>query len=111
MTSDPDRDGLTNLAEHVLGANPAVSDYASALTFTTVGGHLVLEYRRPLTVDPAIQVIPQIAGNLSAWDESPASVTHTMVSTANGISTWQARDPQPFIPGQHRYLRLKFTSP
>jgi hypothetical protein len=111
MSADPDRDGLNNLAEHVLGAQPGVSDISSALTFSTEDGHLVLEYRRPLTVDPAIQVVPQLSNNLSAWDENPASVAHTLLGIGNGYATWQARDLQPLSAGQRRYLRLRMAVP
>ena len=110
-TADPDRDGLVNLAEHVLGTNPAAADAATAWTLSTTGGFLTLEYRRPLTVSSAIQVIPQIAADLTAWDESPASVAHALQSTAAGHEIWRAWDPRPLTPGQRRYLRLKILAP
>lgn len=108
--ADPDHDGLNNLAEHVLGGNPTLSD-ASSLTTLVPGDYLTLEYRRPLTVDPAIQVIPQITSDLAVWDEGSSNVLHERLSSAGGVETWRARDVLPFIPGQHRCLRLKIVMP
>ncbi len=110
-TADPERDGLTNLAEYVLGTLPGTSDAGTATTLLVEGNYLILEYRRSLTVDPAIQVIPQITAGLDAWFEGSGNVSHYLQSTAAGIETWRARDNQPLTPGQKRFMRLKMVSP
>ncbi len=110
-TADPDRDGLLNFMEYALGTHPGRNDAGAAWTLSTADGFLSLDYRRNPTAVAGIQIIPQIADDLNAWDESESGTVHGVIDTTGGVETWRARDVQPIIPGQRRYLRLKFIMP
>jgi len=103
-SADADNDNVPNGVEHVMGTNPAAPSAGPELIIS--GGKLALRYNVAASIDPAIQIIPQISDALGPWNSGPAFLTET----ANGtIRT--AADNNNLGAGAKKYLRLKVVIP
>ncbi len=88
--ADPDADGLGNLMEYALGSDPRASSSAPAPAVGTTATEWTLTYTRPsdrLDLSYTVECSP----NLTTW--SSTGVTHTLVSSSDGLETWQASYP------------------
>lgn len=75
--ADPDNDGLDNLAEFVLGGNPAASDASVAPTLDTAGSNFVFSFKRSDDSESEVTVVFQYGSDLAGW-------TDAVIGTDNG---------------------------
>ncbi|MBI2514188.1 MAG: hypothetical protein HYV96_19625 [Opitutae bacterium] len=102
--ADYDRDGLPNLVEYALGLDPKVASPSGAPTIALASGNWTLTYQRPADRADVTYAV-QMSTNLASW--SASGVTHTLVSTSNGVETWRATYPAASAP--NCFLRLMVT--
>lgn len=105
---DPDRDGISNLAEYALGLDPKVASQKSLTTsVVTLDGQQYLRLSVPR--DPqatGVVLTPEIAdtlGNAMEWNEDEVVIE---VDTA---SLFQVRDALPLSARTRRFLRARFS--
>ncbi len=109
-SADPDNDGMSNLLEYALGADPKTSDSITHTPIVTVStGLLVLTYTRPTSTTDITYVI-EWSGDLQTWS-SGATVTETMSTTDNGdgTTTVVTRALTSLDTTPRQFLRLRAT--
>ncbi|MBI2514185.1 MAG: putative Ig domain-containing protein [Opitutae bacterium] len=102
--ADPDHDGFANLVEYALGSDPRANSTANAPAMSTAAGNWTFTYTRPAD-RPDIVYTVEYSTNLTTWNA--AGVTHTLVSSANGVETWRATYPTSSTPSC--FFRLVVT--
>lgn len=119
-SADPDRDGLTNLAEYALNLSPTSFSAAPAAVLRDYSGvsYLSIQFTRvPLATD--VTYIVEASADLAAWTTvaqsfGGATLTGPGVVSDDGSSgthTVEVRDTVSSTAGQRRFLRLRFTQP
>jgi hypothetical protein len=113
MVDDADLDGLNNLAEFVLGSNPADAGSVPAIEGFLDAGVYKVRWSRNRFADPAILIIPQICVDLGVglWSENPADVQYWPTTLNGNFQGYEAADQHPGTPDDLRYFRLKIVSP
>jgi VCBS repeat-containing protein len=109
-TSDPDKDGFSNLVEFALGGNPVRSDAGSLVTVVPGSLPLTMTWRRNPYASPAPVIVPEVSSDLQTWASGPGAVDSLLVTSGGGLETWQSVDAGPAGSPQ-RYLRLKVIQP
>ncbi len=102
--ADFDQDGVPNLVEYALGLNPKAASTTGTPVFALESGNWTLTYTRPASRADVSYAV-QFSTNLTTW--STTGVTHTLVSTVNGVETWRATYPAASAPSC--FLRLMVT--
>ena len=113
-TADGDHDGLTDLAEYGLGANPNVASLfelpAQGTQPVNVGGivsdYLTLTYTRAIGRDDVSYAV-EATTDLGAW--VPAVNVGSPTFNNNGSETLTYRHPTPRAGQPRQFLRLRFT--
>ena len=103
-SEDPDRDGLTNLAEFALGSSPLVSDpdYAS-LRATPSGASLYFEHRRNASAaSSGVGFVVEWSDDMQTWQTQ--GVTTEVISTVGIVQT--LRHTLPEGSAGRRFVRL-----
>ena len=116
MSDDPDKNGLTNLAEYGLGLVPSASEtdgiFSAQFETVTVSGtpatYLVLRYRRNAAADD-VTVTPQMSTDMVNWTPL-TDVVPPDVSNPNGTEDLARRSPQPITGGPRVYVRVFVTT-
>ncbi len=115
--ADPDRDGLDNLMEYALDANPTVPDDAAlpvvGLVKSDGQSYLTLAYDRR-TDDPGLtyEVVASDAlhAPLAGWTVQATVMESGTPDAVTGRQHIKIRDSAPVeTGGAHRYLRLRVT--
>jgi hypothetical protein len=103
--ADPDRDGLSNLAEYALGSSPLVPGAGPAAVLRESGGapRLVLGFRR--IADPALTYRVSAGSLLHDW--GPPVWTSTGTNNTDGPV--EVADPQPAAGHGQRFMRLEIV--
>jgi len=101
--ADPDHDGLVNLAEYALGANPLA--FTPPLTAVRNESGLVLTFQRPKGL-PDVQYAAESSEDMIQW--SPCTLE---MVTDGPVQTMQAVDPLTSGNPAQRFIRLRFTTP
>ena len=111
-SADPDADGLPNLLEYALGADPKASDSS---THTTTAGldssRLTLAYTKPTAITD-LTYAAEWSSDLQSWSTG-SSVTEILSSTdnGNGTTTVIVRGLIPLTTTPRQFLRLRVTRP
>ncbi len=107
---DPERDGVCNLLEFVLGGAPMVSSRTVLPTLTPSGNNWLFEYNRSdLSLPPATTQVVEYGSELTGW--TPV----TIPATSAGIVTITPGSPSDHVtvtipsPGAKGFVRLKVT--
>jgi hypothetical protein len=109
-SADPDADGLPNLLEYSLNAEPTTSDATlHEPVVTNVADHLTLTYTRP-TVISDITYAVEWSGDLQSWS-SDSEAIESMATTDNGdgTTTVVVRAVSDLSTTPRQFLRLRAT--
>ena len=101
--ADPDADGMANLLEYALGADPLAKDSSALPAIATEDDHLVLSFRR--IAAPALHYSVEATADLAAtpWPETIWNST----GEANVAGPVTVTDPVVLSATAHRFLRLR----
>ncbi len=107
--ADPDGDGLPNLLEYALGADPQAPGSGPVLQVSGLGpqpSYLQITFHR--VADPALAYAVEAASGLSpvAWDD-----IWTSTGTDNTAGPVAVTDPEPLSAHPRRFLRLRVSIP
>ncbi|MDB6154397.1 MAG: hypothetical protein JWL90_2850, partial [Chthoniobacteraceae bacterium] len=104
--ADPDKDGVSNAIEFVLGTNPLA--FSTLGQITTANGHFGLSCTFSKLIDPAVKVFGELSSDLTNWISNADLLLTGETETS---SQWLIQDPE--LPGTHstRFLRLKVVLP
>ena len=117
--ADPDGDGVANLLEYALGADP-LSSASRNLPSLVPGAYLTISFSR-VTAASDLTYTVQVSSDLLTWldgstysatSSTPANANTTEVSRAGiGIETIVVRDNTPVAGTAQRSIRLRVTRP
>ncbi|MCX6872983.1 MAG: DUF2341 domain-containing protein [Verrucomicrobia bacterium] len=110
---DPDRDGITNVLEFVLGGTPMVPSQTILPKLTHTGGSWFYEYdRSDLSQPPATTQEVQYGNDLSGWTSVTIPLTGAgpVVAITPGTPSDHVKVNLP-NPGTNGFVRLKVTQP
>ena len=82
-TDDTDGDGMANLLEYALGANPLDADPSALPTASVADGQLVFVFQRPDSAETDLSYVVQSSPDLSTWTEH---VVGADSGTSNGAT-------------------------
>ena len=101
--ADPDADGLVNLLEYALAADPLVGDSSALPALSRQADHLVLSFQR--IADPALHYLVEATGDLAAspWPETIWDST----GEDNVAGPVSVTDPVAITAASRRFLRLR----
>jgi len=102
-TADPDGDGLANLAEYALGADP--NGFTPPLTMAAADDGLTLTFQRPRGL-PDVIYAAESSDDLIHW--TPRAVE---LLVDGPVQTMRAVDPLTTGDVARRFMRLRFTKP
>ena len=107
---DPDRDGIANLIEYVIGGEPGASDSAMLPTQAIEGGNLVFRYKRSDSSRSITTQKVQWSADAETWTDIliPQSSLAPVTITPNGDMPDDVAVKIPLIPGS-MFVRLKVT--
>jgi autotransporter-associated beta strand protein len=121
--ADPDRDGLDNAVEFVIGGqpNPANPDASSSVLAPRVSGddnHLIFTYRRTdlAMSQPGIAIGVEYGSDLSGWTAAVAGSGGILINVTDegygpGIDKVEVSIPRSLAVGSKLFARLKVTIP
>lgn len=102
-TADPDRDGLQNLLEYALSANPLASTPAPSVRIAAgLPSRLALDFAR--VADPALTYTVEASDDLAAW-----TPVWTSTGAQNLAGPVAVADPADLASHSRRFLRLKVS--
>ena len=105
-SGDLDADGMSNLVEYALHANPTAPDAAHLPSVALASGFLTLTYSQ-VTTATDLQYAVEKSTNLTTW--VAANPITQVIATEGNVQTIKA---QVALNGAHRlYLRLRITRP
>ncbi len=120
--ADPDRDGLANLIEFVIGGQPdpavagANSNHLSP-TATIIGDGLVFTFRRSTVSlsQPGIAIKVEYGSELAGWQTATAGANGVTTAVTSGIEPGmdevKVRIPRSLAPGAKFFVRLNVMMP
>ena len=114
---DPDRDGMKNVLEYALNANPLVASNALLPTSGVSGNHPTLRFSRNLAATDLTLTV-ETSGNMSSWTGIATKAGTNAWTTTTGVTLSEAvpgvvtvSDSTIISPGGKRFLRLKVLQP
>lgn len=104
---DPDGDGVVNLIEFALNANPLASPDAAVMTYALVGGHLQGFF--PRRADHQVTLVVEVSSDLVTWQSGSEHIE----VLEQGLFHLRVRDLTPMDPvsAPRRFMRLKAELP
>jgi autotransporter-associated beta strand protein len=120
--ADPDKDGLANLIEFVIGgqpdpASPGANSTQLAPRAAIVGQDFVFTFRRTQTslTQPGIEIKTEYSSGLTGWQSAVAGVNGVSANVTTGIEPGvdevSVRIPRSLIPGPRCFARLNVAIP
>jgi hypothetical protein len=112
-TSDPDLDGVPNLAEFAFGTSPRVGSGLDPalprveIVSTGAGKQRALFFQRPISRVGQVVYQGEWSADLKSWH--PFGL-ETVLSLDSGIETVRILDPQPPAIAPRRLYRIRVTS-
>ena len=109
--ADPDNDGVSNIAEFVLGGNPLSGASTGMPVPMPVDGKLAFTWQRNLLSDPAIQIVPQLSEDLQSWQQGPTVLDTVKTGSTSTSETWVSSEAG--TPGARGrvYMRVAVVQP
>ncbi|MEK7951774.1 beta strand repeat-containing protein [Luteolibacter soli] len=109
---DPDRDGIPNLVEYVVGGNAGASDPGILPTQEIQGDHLIFRYKRSDASRTTTTQTVQWSHDMKVWTDIPVPVTSAppVVVVPDGNQQDDITVTIPRAPGC-MYVRLRVTQP
>jgi len=99
-------DGLANLLKYALGLEPKVNVTAGLPALGEDSTHWTYTYTRPETTTDVTYSV-EVSDNLSDWTDE--GVIHEMVSSTEGIETWQGRYPTSSATSLFMHLKVSIA--
>jgi VCBS repeat-containing protein len=91
-TADPDNDGTPNVAEWILGGNALNGGITGQPVPVSSGGLFAFTWKRNLTADPNVQIVPELSTDLITWQSGPAVLTTVAGAIAGNLQNWTATE-------------------
>ena len=116
-TADPDKDGIINLLEFVLGGNPVVSSSTVLPSITLDGSDVVLTFKRSDASElNNISLSVEVSADLNDWTAIPPipigpSSSGAVTITEHGVFDDDVTVIIPLSAGDFEFFRLKAVSP
>ena len=102
--ADPDRDGIPNQAEYVLGLNPTVADSQAGLQLRAGSDTLDLQYRYRTTVD-GLKTQLEVSTDLEHWEAAERTFTPELQSAPDWTQA-RIHPTAQFHPDRPYFFRL-----
>ncbi|RYD20154.1 MAG: hypothetical protein EOP88_16180 [Verrucomicrobiaceae bacterium] len=112
--SDPDKDGITNLMEYVLGGHPGASSTSILPTQSTDGASFVFDFTRLVSSASDVSQDFQYSTDMTEWHDveiSPATDSHVTLGETDGQGRQAVRVAVPKVSGEKMFGRLKVRQP
>jgi hypothetical protein len=109
--ADPDADGLPNLMEYALNAEPKTTDNTThSPTVAIAGDRLTITYTSPTSSATDLTYTVEWSGDLQTWSTG-ATATETVSTTdnGNGTTTVVVRSVATLADTPRQFLRLRAT--
>jgi hypothetical protein len=106
--ADPDKDGLSNLLEYVMGRSPAFyNPWSPTPTWHTIGANKYLKLSIPRCAYQQASTTIEVSSNLQSWS-SLATDVETLSSNSELL---EVRDRTAVLATAKRFIRLKASVP
>ncbi len=112
---DPDKEGIVNVMEYALNANPTLADTSVLPRAGTNGTRLTLSFTRNLNATDLTYAV-EASNDLASWPVIASKTGAAAWSTASGASVTDPgtgsvtiTDSVAISPGVRRFLRLRVT--
>ncbi len=110
LASDPDGDGLVNLAEYALGLDARVANAAAGPVAKKVsaggGDYLALSFSRPTGGAAGVAYAVELSNDLATWRRSASEVVLHQTLSDGARETLTYRATTPLTAGARLFLRL-----
>jgi len=106
FNDDPDRDGLTNSFEYLIGSDPLQKSPPLALNPET-GNFLTITFTQIPAAMENVNVIVECATSLAPEDWLPVQTPPEIISTEGETQVLRYRDDEPISTDPKRFMRLR----
>lgn len=104
---DPDRDGIPNYLEFILGTSPKQPNPPIPFSIVADGGSRYLQLSVPRRSDRPANLVVEVSADLKNWFSGPSNT----LEVANTASSLVVRDLTPMAPpNTKRFIRLRGSS-
>ncbi|RYD83499.1 MAG: hypothetical protein EOP84_07805, partial [Verrucomicrobiaceae bacterium] len=108
--SDPDKDGITNLMEYVLGGHPGASSTSILPTQSIDGASFLFDFNRLVSSAEDVSQSFQYSADMAEWHDveiSPATDSRVTLGESDAQGRQAVRVTVPKVAGEKMFGRLK----